>query len=74
MTDALRHTGQWMSTFDLALIEAGDKSGRLDACFKLLALHYEERARMVKQAISRTLLYPAFVLRVRGGVSVHKGL
>jgi type II secretory pathway component PulF len=63
VTDALRRTGQWMSTFDLALIEAGEQSGRLDASFKLLALHYEERARMVKQAIS-DLLYPAFVLHM----------
>jgi type II secretory pathway component PulF len=38
-------------------------SGRLDACFKLLAMHYEERARMVKQTIS-DLLYPVFTLHV----------
>ena len=52
VTEAVRRMGQWMPSFDLALIEAGEQSGRLDACFKLLALHYEERARMVKQAIS----------------------
>jgi type II secretory pathway component PulF len=63
VTDAVRSMGQWMPSFDLALIEAGEQSGRLDACFKLLALHYEERARMVKQAIS-DLLYPVFTLHV----------
>jgi protein transport protein HofC len=63
VTDAVRRMGQWMPSFDLALIEAGEQSGRLDACFKLLALHYEERARMVKQAIS-DLLYPVFTLHV----------
>ncbi len=63
VTDALRRTGQWMPSFDLALIEAGEQSGRLDASFKLLALHYEERARMVKQAIS-DLLYPVFVFHM----------
>ena len=63
VTDAVRRMGQWMPSFDLALIEAGEQSGRLDACFKLLALHYQERARMVKQAIS-DLLYPVFTLHV----------
>ncbi len=37
VTDAVRRMGQWMSSFDLALIEAGEQSGRLDTCFKLLA-------------------------------------
>ncbi len=55
--------GQWLPSFDLALIEAGEQSGRLDACFKLLALYYSERARMVKQAIS-DLLYPLFILHM----------
>jgi protein transport protein HofC len=63
VTDAVRRMGQWMPSFDLALTEAGEQSGRLDACFKLLALHYEERAKMVKQAIS-DLLYPVFTLHV----------
>jgi type II secretory pathway component PulF len=63
VTEAVRRMGQWMPSFDLALIEAGEQSGRLDASFKLLAMHYEERARMVKQAIS-DLLYPVFTLHV----------
>jgi type II secretory pathway component PulF len=63
VTDAVGRMGQWMPSFDLALIEAGEQSGRLDASFKLLALHYHERARMIKQAIS-DLMYPIFTLHV----------
>lgn len=49
------------SAFDLALIDAGERSGRIDSCFKLLALYYQDRARMMKQVIS-DLLYPMFIL------------
>jgi general secretion pathway protein F/type IV pilus assembly protein PilC len=61
--ESIRRLGPWMTSFDLALIEAGEQSGRLDASFKLLAQHYEERARLVKQAIS-DLLYPLLVLHL----------
>jgi type IV pilus assembly protein PilC len=61
VTDALRRLGDWMPPFDIALIEAGEKSGRLDAVCKLLASYYEDRARLLRQVIS-DLLYPAFVL------------
>lgn len=63
VTQAVQRMTQWLPSFDLALIEAGEQSGRLDACFKLLALYYSERARMVKQAIS-DLLYPLFILHM----------
>jgi type II secretory pathway component PulF len=63
VSQAVQSMGQWMPSFDLALIEAGEQSGRLDACFKLLALHYQGKARMVKQAIS-DLMYPVFTLHV----------
>jgi len=63
VTDAVRRMGQWMPSFDLALIEAGEQSGRMDACFTLLALHYRERASMAKQVIS-DLLYPLFTLHM----------
>ncbi len=61
VTEGARRLGNWMPTFDLALVEAGEQSGRLDACFKLLALYYRERAALVKQTIS-DLLYPLFIL------------
>ena len=49
-----------MPSFDLALLEAGEQSGRLDACFKLLAIYYQERAQMARQVIS-DLMYPLFI-------------
>ncbi|MGA3181411.1 MAG: type II secretion system F family protein [Verrucomicrobiota bacterium] len=54
---AVAKLGSWMPAFDAALVDAGDRSGRLDACFKLLAVHYEERAQMARQMIS-DLAYP----------------
>jgi type II secretory pathway component PulF len=63
VTQAVRQLGKWMPAFDEALIDAAEQSGRLDACFKLLALYYRERAQLVKQTIS-DLLYPLFVLHV----------
>jgi type II secretory pathway component PulF len=60
VVDSLRMLGNWMPSFDLALLEAGEQSGRLDACFKLLALYYQERAQMARQVIS-DLMYPLFV-------------
>jgi type II secretory pathway component PulF len=63
VAQSVQRLGQWMPSFDLALIEAGEQSGRLDACFKLLAVHYQDRARMVKQVIS-DLMYPLFILHM----------
>ncbi len=60
ITDAAQMMGTWIPSFDAALIEAGDKSGRLDACFKLLSIYYRDRAQMVRQMIS-DLMYPVFV-------------
>ena len=47
----------WLPAFDLALIGAGEQSGRLDICFRLLADYYNDRARVIKQVISQ-LIYP----------------
>jgi type II secretory pathway component PulF len=60
-SDALRGLGDWTPPFDIALIDAGEHSGRLDAVCKLLANYYEERSRLLRQMIS-DMLYPAFVL------------
>jgi type IV pilus assembly protein PilC len=79
---AVGRMGSWMPAFDAALLEAGDKSGRLDACFKLLAVYYEERAQLARQIIS-DLTYPvglyhfaalifAFVAYVMPGTSSGK--
>ena len=56
-TEALRLAGGWLPEFDLALIEAGEHSGRLDACFRLLSDYYTERARVTRQMIA-DLAYP----------------
>jgi type II secretory pathway component PulF len=58
--DAVAHMGSWMPAFDVALVNAGDRSGRLDACFKLLAGYYEERAQLARKVIS-DLMYPVFL-------------
>ncbi|HXE41631.1 MAG TPA: type II secretion system F family protein [Candidatus Baltobacteraceae bacterium] len=51
----------WLPDFDLTLIEAGERSGRLDHCFRALAEYYNQRATLAKQIISE-LLYPAFLI------------
>jgi type II secretory pathway component PulF len=63
VSESLLRIGKWIPSFDLALIDAGERSGRLDACFKLLAIYYRERAQMMRQMIS-DMAYPAFVLNV----------
>jgi len=61
VTGAVRRLGRWMPSFDLALVEAGEQSGRLDACFKLLSNYYQERAQVARQVIA-DLIYPLFIL------------
>jgi type II secretory pathway component PulF len=56
LSESLQHGG-WLPVFDTALIEAGERSGRLDGCFRLLADYYNDRARVTKTAISQ-LIYP----------------
>jgi type IV pilus assembly protein PilC len=53
----------WLPGFDLALIGAGEKSGRLDACFRLLADYYHDRARIARQVIA-DLIYPIALLHM----------
>jgi type IV pilus assembly protein PilC len=56
LSESLRRL-DWLPAFDLALIGAGEQSGRLDACFRMLADYYNDRARVVRQVISQ-LIYP----------------
>ena len=53
----------WLPEFDLALIGAGEKIGRLDACFRLLADYYNDRARVARQVIA-DLMYPVALLHM----------
>src|ERR1041384_4947488 len=54
---ALASGSDWVPSFDIALLEAGEKSGRLDACFKFLADYYRGRAQLVRAVIS-SMMYP----------------
>jgi len=51
----------WMPEFDVALLHAGERSGRLDGVFKMLADFYTERATMARRIFS-ALAYPVFLL------------
>jgi type II secretory pathway component PulF len=53
----------WLPALDLALIGAGEQSGRLDTCFRLLADYYNDRARVIKQVISQ-LIYPVGLIHL----------
>jgi type II secretory pathway component PulF len=59
--ESLQHIGQWLPAFDIALLQAGEHSGRLDACFRLLADYYNDRARIARQMIT-DLAYPIALL------------
>lgn len=59
--EAMRRSGQWVNSFDVALLDAGEQSGRLDSCFKLLGGFYQDRAQLARKVISQ-LFYPLFLL------------
>jgi type II secretory pathway component PulF len=59
-SQALRNVEGWIPEFDTALLEAGERSGRLPECFKLLAQYYTDRAQLARQVIS-DLTYPLFL-------------
>jgi type II secretory pathway component PulF len=60
-TEAVQRSGNWTVAFDLALLDAGERSGRLEQCFKLLGDYYSDRARMGREVLSG-LAYPVFVM------------
>jgi type II secretory pathway component PulF len=62
-TESLQLTSGWLPVFDIALLDAGERSGRLDACFQLLADYYNDRARITRQMIS-DLAYPMALLHL----------
>ncbi len=53
--------GDWMTDFEQALLDAGERSGRLEQCFKLLADYHDDRAGLGRRLLSG-LAYPVFVL------------
>jgi type IV pilus assembly protein PilC len=60
LTESFQSSGDWLPEFDLALLRAGEQSGRLDACFRALSEYYTERAQMLRQMLA-SLAYPAFL-------------
>lgn len=52
---------EWMPEFDLALLLAGERSGRLEATFRMLSEFYTGRAAIARRILG-SLAYPAFLL------------
>lgn len=63
LVEAMRRVPRWLPEFDLSLVGAGEQSGRIDACMKLLANYYQTRARMARQVLS-DLAYPVVLLHI----------
>lgn len=61
--DSLEYSGRWLSSFDIALLQAGEKSGRLPDCFRLLSEYYAQRAQLARQVIAFSV-YPLIVFHV----------
>ncbi len=59
-SEALRRQAPWVPEFDVALLQAGEESGRLEACLLLLARHYEDRAALLREMLGN-LAYPVFL-------------
>ncbi len=63
LTESFQSLGHWLPEFDIALLQAGEQSGRLDTCFRLLADYYYERARLARQMIA-DLTYPVVLFHL----------
>lgn len=61
ISEAFARHPEWMPEFDLALLHAGERSGRLEATFKLLSDFYAERA-LIARRILGSMAYPIFLL------------
>ena len=62
LAESLHHL-DWLPAFDVALIGAGEHSGRLEASFRALTEYYNERARLVQQVITQ-LIYPVGLIHL----------
>lgn len=60
LAESLRSLGRWAPEFDIALLEAGEESGRLDNVCRVLARNYNERARLARQVLLG-LFYPVIL-------------
>lgn len=58
-SDSMVRVHGWMPEFDVALLSAGEHTGRLDASFKFLGEYYAARAVIIRDTISNLLLSAA---------------
>ncbi|MFO1477087.1 MAG: type II secretion system F family protein [Verrucomicrobiota bacterium] len=49
--DSLERTPGWLPEFDVALLGAGETSGRLDTSFRLLSEYYASRAKIIRDTL-----------------------
>jgi len=63
LAEGLRAGHRWSTKLDTTLIEASERSGRLDHCLTRLAETYEENARQLRQTLA-ALIYPAAIVHV----------
>ncbi|MCC6231773.1 MAG: type II secretion system F family protein [Verrucomicrobiales bacterium] len=63
LDEAVHSLGGWAPEFDVALLSAGEQSGRLDAVCRILSKAYQDRARLMRQ-ILMGLAYPALLFHV----------
>jgi type II secretory pathway component PulF len=63
LSESLLALETWLPAFDIALIQAGERSGRLDSAFRLLSDYYNERARLLRGFLS-DLAYPLLIIHV----------
>ncbi len=61
--EALERSGRWLSAFDIAMLQAGEKSGRLPDCFRVLSRYYNQQAQLARNVIGVTA-YPLLVFHV----------
>lgn len=61
--ESLARSGNWLSSFDVALVQAGEQSGRLPDVFRVLSAYYAQRAQLARQVIG-FVAYPLLVFHV----------
>jgi type IV pilus assembly protein PilC len=61
--ESMRAIPDWLPDFDVTLVEAGERSGRLDRVFRMLGDYYTDRAKVARKVIV-ALAYPAFLLHL----------
>ncbi|MGH8024636.1 MAG: type II secretion system F family protein [Limisphaerales bacterium] len=77
-SDAMLRAQGWLSEFDMALLTAGEQSGKLDFSFKALGQYYATRAMIFRETISNlavaTLNLNVFLLIFPLFLFIHFGM